>query len=76
MTKITLHPAVESLSQELADDLAKIEEAVTTRYSLADALREGSTKGKQHHGGWVSPDGSSVCALSQAAAAVRARGLA
>lgn len=72
--KTQLPMAVELLSDELREDLAEIEDAVTT-YSLADALREGASKGTQMHGNWVGPNGS-VCALSMAAAAVRSRGLA
>ena len=69
----TLDIAVNDLSERLKADLADLEEDVTT-YSLADAIREGASKARQCHTGWSGADGS-VCALSMAAAAVRARGL-
>ena len=43
-------------------------------YTLADAIREGSTVTDQCVGNWEGPDGS-MCALSAALVAVKARHL-
>jgi hypothetical protein len=63
----TFAPAIE----HLRDDLAKIEEAVVTGYTLADAIREGSSVTTQEHG-WGS--GETACALSAGSIAATARG--
>lgn len=56
--------------EELADTLPELEEAMT--YSLADAIREGSTVTDQCVGGWTDDDGN-MCALSAALLAAKAR---
>ena len=56
--------------EELADTLPELEEAMT--YSLADAIREGSTVTDQCVGGWTDYDGN-MCALSAALLAAKAR---
>ena len=45
-------------------------------YSLADAIREGSTVTDQAIGDWTEENGEKACALSAAMLAIRARGLA
>ena len=55
---------------ELEEALPELEEAMS--YSLADAIREGSTVTDQMIGEWEGLDGS-VCALSAAALAAKAR---
>jgi hypothetical protein len=63
-----LHPAIERLRETLAD----IELDVLTSYTLADAIREGSSVTDQKRHGWV--DQSSACALGAGYLAARARG--
>lgn len=63
-------PAVDALK----DVLAQIEERVVTGYTLADAMREGSTVTKQAHGSFGG--GGEACALSAAAIAATTRGYA
>jgi hypothetical protein len=65
---VTEHPAVDALRAELG----AIELDVTTSYTLADAMREGSTVTSQKTGGWI--DSSSACALGASYLAARARG--
>lgn len=60
-------PALTALEQ----DLLTIEEKVVTGYTLADAMREGSSVSDQAYG-WGS--GLNACALSAAAIAGTARG--
>jgi len=62
-----------------ADNIAKLEEALpdidldkAMGYTLADAIREGSTVTGQCVGSWHDEDGN-VCALSAALLAVKAR---
>lgn len=57
---------------ELEERLPELESAMT--YSLADAIREGSSVTDQCVGGWVGED-DSVCALSAALLAAKARHL-
>lgn len=64
---LTFAPAIE----HLMNDLAEIEEKVVTGYTLADAMREGSSVTTQEHG-WG--NGDTACALSAANIAARARG--
>jgi hypothetical protein len=66
---ITEHPAVDRLKE----DLAQIEEKVVLGYTLADAIREGSTVTGQKIGGWYTE--TEACALSAAHIAAQARGL-
>lgn len=61
------HPAIDELRQMLGE----IELDVTTSYTLADAIREGSRVTSQKVGGWV--QGHSACALGAANLAARAR---
>lgn len=56
---------------ELAAMLPEVEKAMT--YSLADAIREGSTVTEQCVGGWTSDEGNQMCALSAAVLAAKAR---
>lgn len=63
---ITEHPAIAQLRA--------IELEVITGYTLADAIREGSSVTSQKIGGWV--DTNSSCAIGAAYLAARARGYA
>jgi hypothetical protein len=58
-------------TEALRDVLSEIEEKVVTGYTLADAIREGSTVTAQEFG-WGA--GDKACALSAAAVAATARG--
>lgn len=60
--------------EELEETLPDLDIKKAMSYSLADAIREGSTVTDQCVGGWVDDDGS-VCALSAAAMAAKARHL-
>ena len=53
--------------------LAQIEEDVVTGYTLADAVREGTSVAGQATGRWVAANGD-VCALTAAYIAAKARG--
>lgn len=66
--KIETHPAITRLREELAH----IEMDVLTSYTLADAIREGSTVTTQKVGGWV--EGTQACALGAGYLAAKARG--
>jgi hypothetical protein len=57
----------------LRDDLAQIEEKVTTNFTLADAIREGSGVSEQAHN-WGKA--GEACALSAAFISAKARGYA
>lgn len=60
---------------ELKEALDEIEMGVLTQgYTLADAIREGSSVTTQYRG-WYSADGEQACALSAAYIALQARGL-
>lgn len=61
----------DELSEALKQDLAGIELDVTTSYTLADAIREGSSVTKPAKG-WG--NGDTACALTSAVVAARARG--
>lgn len=65
----TFSPAIDALKATLAE----IEETVVTGYTLADAMREGSSVTDQSHN-WGC--GTDACALSAAAIAAKARGFA
>lgn len=67
-TVIDNHPAIDTLKAELA----LIEEKVVTGYTLADAIREGSSVTEQAVGSYRS--GDNVCALSAGLIAAKARG--
>ncbi len=69
-TVIENHPAIDKLKQ----DLGEIELTVTTGYTLADAIREGSSVTDQAHGAFR--QGDNVCALSAGLIAAKARGYA
>jgi hypothetical protein len=60
-------PAIE----KMAEELALIEEKVVTGYTLADAIREGSSVTTQEYG-WG--HGENACALSAGCIAAKARG--
>jgi hypothetical protein len=64
----TDHPAVEALRAQLAE----IEMDVLTSYTLADAIREGSSVTGQNRGDWVTED--NACALGAGYLAAKARG--
>lgn len=64
-----LAPEIEKLRETLED----IELKVTTRFTLADAIREGSTVTGQEIGNWY--DTAKACALSAAAVSLVARGI-
>lgn len=68
MHKTDTHPAIERLREELGN----IEMDVLTSYTLADAIREGSTVTAQKHGGWI--EGQQACALGAGYLAAKARG--
>ena len=57
---------------ELAAMLSGIEEEVTTSYTLADAIREGSKVSEQAVGTWG--EGEKQCAMHAAVTAAAARG--
>lgn len=65
------------LQKNLEDELAEIELGVVTQgYTLADAIREGSTVTGHKTDGWYDhQNGLNACALSAAYIAARARGL-
>jgi hypothetical protein len=58
--------------ERLREDLAAIELDVLTSYTLADAIREGSSVTGQRRGGWITDEDS--CALGAAYIAAKARG--
>lgn len=62
---------VAELEQKI--DLASLEQAAS--YSLADAIREGSTVTGHRIGDWTDQTGDNVCAMSAAVIALRARHL-
>jgi hypothetical protein len=62
----TEHPAVA--------ELRALELSVLTSYTLADAIREGSSVTRQRVGGWVGTD--NACAIGAGYLAARARGYA
>lgn len=59
------------LDAETMADLAAIDLKVSTGYTLADAIREGSTVSDQ---AFTWGDGETACALTAAVMAARARG--
>ena len=67
-TDTTVHPAIEALKAELA----LIEEKVVTGFTLADAIRLGSTVTDKQENGWV--EGMNACALGAAYIAAQAHG--
>jgi len=71
MTKVDEKAA--ELSEQLKAELGEIDFRVTTGYTLADAMREGSSVTDQAVGAWGYEDGS-MCALSAAVVAGVARG--
>lgn len=60
------------LDEETKAMLGEIDMRVRTGYTLADAMREGSTVTTQKIGGWG--DGETACALTAATVAAKARG--
>lgn len=60
------------LDEDTKSMLADIDMRVRTGYTLADAIREGSTVSEQEVGGWG--DGERACALTAATIAAKARG--
>lgn len=69
MMESSLLPKVDALRETLGE----IELDVLTSYTLADAIREGSTVTGQAIGAWATPSGQ-ACALSAALIAAKARG--
>jgi hypothetical protein len=67
-TTEVVHPAIDALRQQID----AIGLGVLTGYTLADAMREGSTVTDQKVGGWV--DSGSSCAIGAAFLAAKARG--
>jgi hypothetical protein len=68
----TTQPTVQPMTeQDVLDALRDAELTAITSYTLADAMREGSTVTTQEYG-WGS--GGNACALSAARLAARARG--
>jgi hypothetical protein len=63
---------IDEIAEELRKELGEIELDVTTSYTLADAIREGSTVSEHNQSGWG--DGSTACALTAGIIAARARG--
>lgn len=64
------------LQDKLKTELADIELGVITQgYTLADAIREGASVTGHMKGGWYTRNGETVCALSAAYIAARARGI-
>ena len=68
MTTATIDTTIDHLRQTLGE----IELEVLTSYTLADAIREGSSVTDQKTGGWG--DGKNACALTAAYIAAKARG--
>jgi hypothetical protein len=62
---------INEVAEELKRSLGQIEMNVLTQYTLADAIREGSTVSTQEYG-WG--DGLMACALTSAVIAAKARG--
>lgn len=65
---------VEDIVEAIRRDIDVIGMQVTTGYTLADAIREGSNHTTQKVGGWV--DNGQACALGAGYLAARARGYA
>jgi hypothetical protein len=59
------------LSEQLKAELGEIELKVTTGYTLADAIREGSTVSEHDQSGWG--NGETACALTAGVIAAKAR---
>lgn len=59
------------LGDKLREELGEIELRVTTGYTLADAIREGSRVSEQSYN-WG--DGDTACALTAAVISAKARG--
>lgn len=57
----------------MREELSEIEMEVTTSYTLADAIREGSTVTKQAYT-WSTDEEECVCAMTAAVIAARSRG--
>jgi hypothetical protein len=73
VTTATILPgAVERLTELISDEDL---EAMVRPYTLADAIREGSSVTDQHIGGWVDESSNKACALSAAFVACKARGM-
>lgn len=68
-TDIELHPGIDQLRKTLGE----IELGVLTNYTLADAIREGSSVSDKATNAWTGPEGQ-ACALSAALIACKARG--
>lgn len=72
MANVIRDDKVEQLREQLeATELDELERAMS--YSLADAIREGSTVTGQKHGDWTDDTGDNVCALSAGLIAAKAR---
>jgi len=62
---------IDEKAEELQKTIDEIGMSVYTGYTLADAIREGSTVSTQEYG-WG--DGATACALTSAVIAAKARG--
>jgi hypothetical protein len=69
-TRTSTRPIDETI-EHLRETLGEIELGVLTSYTLADAIREGSSVTGQKTGGWG--DGHSACALTAGYIAAKAR---
>lgn len=70
---MTTHTTEEHITEaDLLNRLRELELETITQYTLADAIREGSSVSTQSFEGWG--NGERVCALSAARLAARARG--
>lgn len=63
---------IDEKAEELRKTIDEIGMSVYTGYTLADAIREGSTVSEHQVGGWG--DGATACALTAAVISAKARG--
>jgi len=63
---------IDEKAEELKKTIDEIGMSVYTGYTLADAIREGSSVTEQEVGGWG--NGARACALTAAVIAAKARG--
>lgn len=63
---------IDEKAEELKAEINKIGMSVLTGYTLADAIREGSSVTEHEVGGWG--NGARACALTAAVISAKARG--
>lgn len=63
---------IDEKAKELKDEIDKIGMSVLTGYTLADAIREGSSVTEHEVGSWG--NGARACALTAAVISAKARG--